>query len=75
MSDDAQRNLEKKALRNVRGLVDRMEGEEQASRRSQRHVLYILAAAVVAVVVVAAVVLMPKKGDDAKAITVAPGKK
>ena len=37
--DDAQRDLEKKALRNVRGLVDKIEAEDregQARSRSSR---------------------------------------
>ena len=33
--EDAQRELEQRALRNVRGLVDRMETEEILSRRTQ----------------------------------------
>jgi hypothetical protein len=33
--EDAQRDLEQRALRNVRGLVDRMEGEDSLSRRTQ----------------------------------------
>jgi hypothetical protein len=33
--EDAQRELEQRALRNVRGLVDRMETEESLSRRTQ----------------------------------------
>ena len=33
--NDAQRELEQRALRNVRGLVDRIETEESLSRRTQ----------------------------------------
>ena len=33
---DAQRNLEQKALRNVRGLVDRIEAEEAGKSRFQK---------------------------------------
>jgi hypothetical protein len=33
---EAQRELEQRALRNVRGLVDRLDGEEGASRKRQR---------------------------------------
>ena len=35
MTEDAQRELEQRALRNVRGLVDRMDAEEMLSRRKQ----------------------------------------
>jgi hypothetical protein len=34
--DDAQRELEQRALRNVRGLVDKIEAGENAERRTQR---------------------------------------
>lgn len=37
--EDAQRELEQHALRNVRGLVDRMESIEQSDRRTQRRLL------------------------------------
>lgn len=32
--DDAQRDMEQRALRNVRGLVDKMESSDEAERRS-----------------------------------------
>jgi hypothetical protein len=32
--DDAQREMERRALRNVRGLVDKLEDEDRARRRS-----------------------------------------
>lgn len=47
MTEDAQRELEQRALRNVRGLVDRMEADETYSRRKQFKLLALLAAAVV----------------------------
>jgi hypothetical protein len=52
--DDAQRELEQHALRNVRGLVDRMETDESLSRRTQVK----LVAAVVVVVLVGLVGLI-----------------
>jgi hypothetical protein len=53
--DDAQRNLERKALRNVRGLLDRMEDDERDNRRGVARIA--IGAVVVAVVVAALVVL------------------
>ncbi len=47
-SDDAQRNLEQRALRNVRGLVDKVEEIDAADKRRERR---LLAGLVVAVLV------------------------
>lgn len=56
-ADEAQRTLEQRALRNVRGLVDKMETIEHIDQRSQRRMLlWIVAAALVAVVVLGIVV-------------------
>ncbi|HEX7557821.1 MAG TPA: hypothetical protein VF386_01425 [Usitatibacter sp.] len=56
-ADEAQRVLEQRALRNVRGLVDKMETIEHVDQRSQRRMLlWIVAAALVAVVVLGLVV-------------------
>ena len=38
-TDDAQRELERRALRNVRGLVDRMEESDEADARTQKRLL------------------------------------
>jgi len=47
MAEDAQRELEQRALRNVRGLVDRIDAEETLSRRKQLKLVGVLAALVV----------------------------
>jgi hypothetical protein len=47
MSHDAQRELERRALRNVRGLLDKLEQDDKVDRGSQRRI----AVAVVVVVV------------------------
>jgi hypothetical protein len=49
--NDAQRDLEQRALRNVRGLVDKMEGLEELDTRTQRR--YLVGIVLGAVVVVA----------------------
>lgn len=40
--DDAQRELEQRALRNVRGLVDKIEAGESTERRTQRRLLIVI---------------------------------
>ncbi len=59
--EDAQRELEQRALRNVRNLVDRMEHDDQADRRTQKRILVslLVGAIVVAGALAAAMVLMP----------------
>jgi hypothetical protein len=52
--EDAQRELERRALRNVRGLLDRIEDEERMGRRGAMRVAIV--AVVVAVVATALVV-------------------
>jgi hypothetical protein len=56
MTGDAQRDLEQRALRNVRGLVDKIESGDALDKRKQRKVLFtifgcaVLLAAVIAIV-------------------------
>lgn len=50
-TDDTQRDLEQRALRNVRGLVDKMEGIERVDRRKERRVLVWIALGGLAIVV------------------------
>lgn len=56
---DAQRNLEQKALRNVRGLVDRIAVDDEARRKSQKWVV----GGIVALVAVLAAVVMGVVGN------------
>jgi hypothetical protein len=42
-SDDAQRELEQRALRNVRGLVDKVEKQDLADKRTERRMVKVLA--------------------------------
>jgi hypothetical protein len=41
-SDDVQRELEQRALRNVRGLVENLEAGETTERRTQRRMLVVI---------------------------------
>lgn len=63
-SDQAQREMEQRALRNVRGLVDKMEQSDQLEARKQRKVLLRVALAALALAVVAAVAISmrPQRG-------------
>ena len=55
--DDAQRELEQRALRNVRGLVDKMETIERIDEGAQRTLLmWIVVGALAAVVILGAAV-------------------
>jgi hypothetical protein len=49
-SDDSQRELEQRALRNVRGLVEKMETIERSDRRAQRRMLLWIALGALVVV-------------------------
>ena len=51
--DDAQREMEQRALRNVRALVDKYEGEDARAQKSVRHLAVVI---VVSILVLAAVV-------------------
>lgn len=50
-SDDAQRSLEQHALRNVRGLVEKVETLEAADKRTERRMLKGLAIGVAVMVI------------------------
>jgi cytochrome c-type biogenesis protein CcmH/NrfG len=71
---DAQRDLEQRALRNVRVLVDRIEGEEEAKRRSQKWVVGVLVA-VVAVLGVIVMTSVGRKPGSVQEIVVSPPSK
>ncbi len=45
---DAHRVMERRALRNVRGLVDRLEADDEASDRAQRRLVAAIAVIVIA---------------------------
>jgi hypothetical protein len=71
--DDAQRDLEQRALRNVRGLVDRMEGDEARQRWTMRRYVVVLAIVVVAFALASALLIRAAKEPAAsKSITLPP---
>lgn len=74
VQNDIQRELEQRALRNVRGLVDRIEGEDALeSRRQRRYFAAIVVGAVVAAVLLAAGLWVAQKRQS-QAIVIETGK-
>jgi hypothetical protein len=72
---DAQRELEQRALRNVRGLVDKMDSIERIDHRSQKRMLtaIIVGALLVVAAIVASVMYMSGK-ESGKSIEIHPAK-
>lgn len=66
-SDDAQRQLERKALRNVRELVDKMESSYEADARTQRRLLVaiVVGAVLLALAIAAAIVFSGERASPA----------
>ena len=72
-TDEAQRELERRALRNVRGLVDRLEQSDEADSRAQKRLLgWILVGAVVVALGIAAVLVFSKSPRGATVDTHKP---
>ena len=73
--DDAQRELEQRALRNVRGLVDKIDTIESNSARNQKRMLVALIVGVAVVVggIVGAVVYISHK-QSGKPVVIDPAK-
>jgi len=69
---EAQQELMEKSLRNVRGLVEKIEAEEAARRRTHKWVLAAVVA--VGVILVGAIAMMVTKQPSGPAIMVAPDK-
>lgn len=65
-SDPTQRELEQRALRNVRGLVDKIERSDELEARKQRKVLIGVALTFLALAVIGAVAisLRPERGTE-----------
>ena len=73
--EDTQRELERHALRNVRGLVDKMESIDERDKHTQRKLLAWVVAGVIAVVcVVAFVIWRAGSGSDHKPVVIDPAK-
>ena len=71
-TDEAQRELEQRALRNVRNLVDKIDATEEADARTQRRVL--AAIVVGAVLVAGAIAVVLAYSDKQKPVVIEPAK-
>ena len=72
-SKEAQQELMERSLTNVRGLLDKIEKEEAAQRRSQRWIVVSLVA-VTLILIGAIAFVVNKKGPEPNPIVVAPQK-
>ena len=72
-TDDAQRQLERKALRNVRELVDKMESSYEADARTQKRLLIaiVVGAVLLALAIAAAIVF---SGERSQPVAIDPSK-
>ena len=69
---EAQQELMEKSLRNVRGLVDKIEAEEAARKRTQK---WVIAAIVgVTLILVGSVAVMVANSSGGRAVVVSPDK-
>ena len=71
---DSQRELERHALRNVRGLVDKMESMEQNDRRTQRRLVAWVLAAVIALACVVGYYVWRSASLSGKPVVIDPAK-
>ena len=71
-TNEAQRELEQRALRNVRSLVDRLDATEEADTRVQRRLL--LAIVVGAVLVAVAIAVVLSYSDRQRPVPLEPAK-
>jgi hypothetical protein len=71
-SEEARRGLERRALRNVRGLIDKVESHDRRSRRFERRILVGILAGALAVAV--AIALLIAWRVDSTTIVVDPAR-
>jgi FtsH-binding integral membrane protein len=70
MSDDAQRELQQRSLRNVRALLDKLENEAAAERRTRKWLAVGLAAS--AVVLLGVIYLTAQSKGESRTFVVQP---
>ena len=71
---DAQRELEQRALRNVRSLVDKLEGTERRSAERNMRLVALVLAGTAAVVALAALAFWLVRGPvESRTVTIVPG--
>ena len=72
--DDAQRDLEQRALRNVRGLLDKVEDQDRKETRTTLRIAVACGILVVAAVVVFLVFGVGRKPEPTGTIVIPPAK-
>jgi hypothetical protein len=75
-SDDAQREMEQRALRNVRGLVDKVEGLDADEKRRERRMLVgLVAVALIAALAIVGWLTMRSDSSRGTTVTIQPAKR
>jgi hypothetical protein len=71
-NDDAQRQMEQRALRNVRGLVDKVESQDHADTRAERRMIrnLVIGAVIVVVAFVGLFGYLSGKDRGGRAVTI-----
>lgn len=70
--DDAQRDLEQRALRNVRALVDKIEATDERQKRSVRWQVGIIVAVILGLFVIAYGVSQLRRGGPERTLVLPP---
>ena len=70
--DDAQRNLEQKALRNVRALVDKIEATDEHQSRSVRRLAVIIVAVILGLSAIVFGVLQLRHAEPVRTLVLPP---
>jgi hypothetical protein len=72
-NDDAQRGMEQRALRNVRALVDKYEGDDVRERKSVGRLVVVIVASILAIFAIAyAVFKLTVKEEPASTLVLPP---
>ena len=71
-NDDAQREMEQRALRNVRGLVDKVENQDLADRQVQKRMIrnFVIGAVIAVLAFAGLFAYISGKQRDASTITI-----
>ena len=73
-SDDAQREMEQRALRNVRGLVEKIETTEELEARKQRRVLLWILGGALLLAICLAIGIATSSRSKGKEVVIEPAK-
>jgi hypothetical protein len=73
-SDDTQREMEQRALRNVRGLVEKIETTEELEARKQRKVLLWILGGALLLAILVAIGIATSSRSKGKEVVIEPAK-